>query len=136
MPLIGYFLSDNFHELIINVDHWIAFILLFLLGIKSIIESNKKTANIQGKIDIKTMLLLALATSIDALAIGITFAFLDINIVLSSIIIGFITFTTSTIGAKIGNKVGLKYKKISQILGGIILVIIGFKILFEHLNIL
>lgn len=136
MPLIGYVLSDNFHEFIINIDHWISFILLLALGIKSLKESNKEEKNIDNKMDMKTMLILAVATSIDALAVGITFAFLDINIVYSCAIIGFITFTTSIIGAKIGNKVGHKYKRISQILGGAILITMGAKILIEHLNII
>ena len=136
MPLIGYLFSNSFNEIIINIDHWIAFVILLILGIKSLIESNKNEINSNEKIDIKTMIILSFATSIDALAVGITFSFLNINIIYSCIIIGFITFTTSTIGAKIGNKVGLKYKKLSQVLGGIILIIIGFKILFEHLNIL
>ena len=134
MPLIGYILADNFHNLIINIDHWISFFLLLILGIKSILESNKKEQISNNKLDFKNMIILSIATSIDALAIGISFAFLDISIIKSCIIIGFITFTTSTLGAKIGNKVGNKYQKISQVFGGIILIIIGIKILIEHLN--
>ena len=134
MPLIGYAIASIFDDFIVNLDHWIAFLLLLMLGIKSIKERNKETTS-NNKLDIKTMLILALATSIDALAIGITFAFLDINIYYSSTIIGIITFTTSIIGVKIGNKVGQKYKSKSQILSGIMLIIIGLKILLEHLYI-
>ena len=134
MTLLGYILSNNFQDLIIKIDHWIAFILLSILGIKSIKETLSKQKEFNEKLDIKTMIILSVATSIDALAIGITFAFLDINIFYSSIIIGFITFTTSTLGAKIGNKVGIKSQKIPQLLGGIILIMIGIKILIEHLS--
>lgn len=135
MPLIGYILADNFHELIVNIDHWISFVILLILGIK-LIKENKYENQFDNNLNFKTMIILAIATSIDALAVGVTFAFLDINIINSCIIIGFITFTTSLIGAKIGSKVGIKYQKKSQLLGGLILIIIGFKILIEHLNIL
>ena len=89
-----------------------------------------------GKINFSTMILLSIATSIDALTIGVTFAFLDVNIISSIIIIGLITFILSTIGVLLGNKIGVKFKTKSQLVGGIVLILTGIKILLEHLNII
>ena len=136
MPIIGYLLGSSFENLIIKIDHWIAFILLSSIGANMIRESfiNDESNN-NDLVDIKTMLPLAIATSIDALAVGITFAFLKINILTSSLTIGITTFITSYIGVKIGNKFGTKYEAKAKLIGGIILIIMGIKILLEHLNI-
>jgi len=135
MPLIGYFLAYNLKDFIMIIDHWIAFVLLGLIGFNMIIESkNDESEVITNKIDVKTMLVLAIATSIDALAVGITFAFLNVKIFASSLLIGLMTFAISIIGVKIGNVFGNKYEKKSQIFGGIILILMGFKILIEHLT--
>lgn len=137
MPLIGYFLGSTFQNLVVNIDHWIAFILLSLIGLNMIRETLKKeNDSCNDKVDFKTMLVLAIATSIDALAIGITFAFLEVNILLAITIIGVLTFIISLIGVKLGNKFGNKYENKAGILGGIVLILIGLKILLEHLGII
>lgn len=137
MPLIGYLLGSFFQNLIISIDHWIAFILLSIIGINMIKESlSNENEECNELVDLKTMLPLALATSIDALAIGVTLAFLKVNIIIAILNIGIITFILSVIGSKLGNKVGTKFQKKSQIIGGLILIIIGLKILLEHLGIL
>lgn len=136
MPLIGYLLGTTFQNLITSVDHWIAFVLLGFIGgnmLKEAFSKDDETCN--DKVDFKTMLPLAIATSIDALAVGITFAFLKVNIVIAVLSIGIITFIMSFIGSKVGNKFGTKYEKKAQLFGGIILVLIGLKILLEHLGI-
>ena len=135
MPLIGYFLGTTFQEFISSIDHWIAFFLLAIIGgnmIKESFDNESKTAN--DKIDFKTMLFLAIATSIDALAVGITLAVLQINITFAVSIIGMITFIISILGVKIGNKFGNIFQNKTKLLGGIILILIGLKILFEHLG--
>lgn len=135
MPVIGYCLGVNFQEKIANIDHWIAFILLSAIGINMIkeITTTDNNDDKNDNVDFKTMIVLAIATSIDALAIGITFAFLKCNIYISAINIGIITFILSLIGVKIGNVFGCKYEKKAQILGGGILILLGIKILLEHL---
>ncbi len=134
MPVIGYLLGATFKDLIISIDHWIAFVLLATIGANMIREafSNDEEA-CNEQIDFKTMLPVSIATSIDALAIGITFAFLKTNIILSSSIITITTFILSFTGVKIGNKFGTKYKNKAEFLGGIILILMGIKILLEHL---
>ena len=135
MPLIGYLLGSNFQELVISVDHWIAFFLLGIIGVEMIKDSfNKDNEDGNDKIDVKTMLILSIATSIDALAVGVTFAFLETNIFPAISIIGVITFLLSFLGVKIGKKFGDKLKVKAQLMGGIILIVIGIKILLEHLN--
>lgn len=135
MPVIGYFLGVQFENLITSVDHWIAFGLLFLIGANMIREAfNDEDDKNSSKNDVKTMFLLAIATSIDALAIGVTFAFLQVNILKSVLIIGITTFVFSFAGVAIGNFFGSKYSKPASIIGGLILIIIGTKILFEHLG--
>ena len=137
MPVVGYFLGSTFESYVTNIDHWIAFILLSLIGgnmIKESFDSEDKKKN--DKIDFKTMIVLAIATSIDALAIGITFAFFEVNLLLSISIIGIITFLLSILGVKIGNKFGDKYQNKAEFVGGLILVLMGIKILLEHLGIL
>lgn len=133
MPLIGYFLGLSFEIIVTRIDHYIAFTLLTIIGISMILE---KEEEIDNKIDFKTMLLLSIATSIDALAIGVTFAFLNVNITLSILTIGIITFCLSFIGVLIGNKFGKFLKNKAQIFGGIILILTGIKILLEHLNVI
>ena len=137
MPLIGYFLGEQFESLITNIDHWIAFGLLFLIGANMIYEAFKDEENENSnKNDAKTMFLLAIATSIDALAVGVTFAFLQVNIWTSILIIGVTTFIFSFAGVAIGNFFGSKYSKPASIIGGLILILIGTKILLEHLGVL
>ena len=141
MPLIGWFLGIRFQKYITSIDHWIAFVLLALIGGKMIVEAIRdpdveEIGKKDQQLDHKEMFLLAVATSIDALAVGITFAFLDTPIVEAIVIIGLTTFFLSIIGVVVGNFFGTRYKKKAEIVGGIILVAIGVKILVEHLGIL
>lgn len=141
MPLIGWFLGIRFQQYITSIDHWIAFVLLVFIGGKMIWEAihDKDDEVIEKKdqpLDHKEMFLLAIATSIDALAVGITFAFLDTPIVEAIVIIGCTTFVLSIIGVVVGNFFGTRYKKKAEIAGGIILIFIGVKILLEHLGVL
>lgn len=137
MPAIGYFLGTTFESLVTQIDHWIAFILLGFIGINMLKEAfgkDKEEAN--DKVDFKTMIVLAIATSIDALAVGITFAFLKVKVMMATLLIGIITFGLSVIGVKIGNKFGNKYEKNAEATGGILLILMGIKILLEHLGII
>lgn len=137
MPLIGYFLGSTFSQLVINVDHWIAFVLLSIIGAKMLKDSfNKEIEKKDDSISFKNMILLAIATSIDALAIGITFAFFKIEIIKAVNIIGIETFTLSIFGVIIGNNFGNKFKNKAEFMGGVILILIGLKILFEHIGLL
>ena len=135
MPLIGYFAGTYFIQKIQNLDHWIAFVLLGVIGGKMIKDSFAKNDNKikRNPFLFTTMLLLAIATSIDALAVGITFAIFEINILKAVIITGIITFCMSLGGVKIGNIFGTKYKSKAEFIGGTVLLIIGLKILIEHL---
>ena len=136
MPVVGYLLGHTFESLITQIDHWIAFVLLVTIGAKMIFDAtSNESESCNEAVDLKTMLPLSIATSIDALAVGITLAFLKVNIFISALIIGLTTFIMSFIGVKLGNKFGSKYEKKAQIIGGIILILIGIKILLEHLNI-
>ena len=137
MPAIGYILGAQFHEAIASIDHWIAFVLLALIGgnmIHEALDNDEEEAD--ASLDVKTMFLLAVATSIDALAIGITFAFLKVNIIPAVCFIGIVTFIISFAGVKIGNVFGARYKNKAEIVGGIILILLGLKILLEHLGFL
>jgi putative Mn2+ efflux pump MntP len=136
MPLIGYFLGVQFQERIISIDHWIAFALLLLIGINMIHEAKSDCEKVDASFSFKNMTVLSIATSIDALAVGVSFAFLQINIVPAIFIIGITTFLFSFFGVKIGNLFGSKYKSKAELTGGLILIVMGFKILFEHLGIL
>ncbi len=136
MPLIGYVLGVGFEDKIKSLDHWIAFILLVFIGINMIKEAFETKEESNDKIDFKTMIILAIATSIDALAVGVTFAFLNVNIMLAISLIGIITFIISMIGVKIGNVFGDKYETKAELAGGFILIFLGVKILLEHLGIL
>ena len=134
MPFIGYILGVSFKDKICSIDHWVAFILLGVIGLNMIKEAISKDNEKQNdSIKFKDMLILAVATSIDALAIGITFAFLKVNIWLAMSLIGIITFIISVAGVKIGNIFGDKYEKKAEFVGGIILILLGTKILIEHL---
>ena len=134
MPLIGYLLGVRFQSAITSIDHWVAFVLLVGIGANMIREAmSKEKEKASDSIKVKDMLILAIATSIDALAIGITFAFLEVNITLAVSLIGIITFIISVIGVKIGNIFGDKYEKKAELAGGIILIGLGIKILIEHL---
>ena len=137
MPVLGYFLGAQFKEKITAVDHWIAFVLLGFIGINMIRESmEKEEVCPSAGVDPKTMFPLAVATSIDALAVGVTFAFLDVNIAAAAGFIGVTTFIFSAAGVKVGNVFGSRYKSKAELAGGIILVLQGIKILLEHLGIL
>ena len=138
MPVIGYFLGAQFEDFIDSYAHWIAFGLLFLIGANMIREalSKKEEESTNGALDFKTMLLLAIATSIDALAVGVSFACIQVKLWSSVLIIGLTTFVFSVLGVKIGNVFGSKYEKSAGIIGGIILILIGLKILLEHLGII
>lgn len=139
MPLIGYMLGIQFKDIISSIDHWIAFGLLGIIGLNMIREARHQEEDIYQSIDESNemspqkMLILAVATSIDALAIGVTFAFLNVNIISAVSIIGTITFFMSALGIKIGNIFGSKYKSKAEFAGGFILILLGIKILAEHL---
>lgn len=137
MPLIGYFLGSFFADMITKYAHWIAFALLLFLGVKMIKEAlSDGDESVSAAMDAKTMLMLAIATSIDALAVGVTFAFLQVMIIPAVSFIGVITFVCSAIGVKIGSIFGAKYKSKAEICGGAILIIIGIKIVLDGLGIL
>lgn len=137
MPAIGYFLGVQFRDKITAIDHWIAFILLGLIGANMIKEACSGDCEEENdSLDIKTMFLLAVATSIDALAVGITFAFLNVRLLSAVSFIGVTTFALSAIGVKIGNVFGTRYKAKAELAGGVILILLGLKILLEHLGIL
>ena len=138
MPTLGYLLGTTFERYITSVDHWVAFVLLCLIGGNMLKEAfAKEEKEESASFDFKSMLLLAVATSIDALAVGITFALLpDVNIFSAVGLIGSITFCLSAVGLKVGNIFGLKYKSKAEIVGGIILILIGVKILLEHLGVI
>lgn len=136
MPLIGYVLGVGFEDKIKSLDHWIAFVLLVFIGMNMIKEAFEIKEESNDKIDFKTMIILGIATSIDALAVGVTFAFLNVNIMLAISLIGIITFIISMIGVKIGNVFGDKYETKAELAGGFILIFLGAKILLEHLGIL
>lgn len=141
MPTLGYLLGTTFERYITSVDHWVAFVLLCLIGGSMLKEGLAKEEEEKGEeregFDFKSMLLLAVATSIDALAVGITFALLpDVNIFSAVGLIGTITFCLSAVGLKVGNIFGLKYKSKAEVVGGVILILIGVKILLEHLGVI
>ncbi len=136
MPILGYFSGIIFRKAIITFNYWIAFIILIIIGIRMIYESVKQDEGIKEKPDynnIKMLLMLAFATSIDAFAVGITFAFLNVNLVYIIIVIGIITFIMSIIGFIIGDRIGKYAGKSAEIIGGIVLIIIGIKIFVENI---
>ena len=135
MPALGYFLGDRFAALLTKFGPWIAFVLLVLIGLSMIKESREEAENLNDSFSFKTMLPLAVATSIDALAVGVTFAFLQVKIVPAISFIGATTFILSAIGIRIGNIFGAKYKSKAELVGGIVLILMGVKILLEHLGV-
>ena len=135
MPLIGYLLGSQLEEAIVSIDHWVAFVLLGLIGFNMIKESREEGCEtMDSSFGVKAMIPLAVATSIDALAVGVTFAFLHVNIFWAVLFIGVITFTLSSIGVKVGNVFGVKFKSKAEFAGGVILILMGTKILLEHLG--
>ena len=137
MPLIGWFCASRFYHLIESYDHWIAFGLLFILGVRMIKESFKDEEHPHfDPTRMKNILTLAVATSIDALAVGVSFAFMRVQIGWAVTFIGVITFVLSVIGVKVGNVFGMKYKSKAELFGGIVLILMGCKILLEHLGFL
>ena len=137
MPLIGWAVGKQFADLVTSVSHWIAFGLLVFIGGKMLIEAIKDGGDeeVPEGLDYKELLVLAVATSIDALAVGVVFAFENVNIVPSVLIIGVVTFVLSVIGVAVGNRFGAKYNKRAQIAGGVILILLGAKILLEGLGV-
>lgn len=137
MPLIGYFLGSMFADMVTKYTHWVAFVLLVLIGANMIKEAfGKDEDDMDSAMDVKSMFLLAIATSIDALAVGVTFAFMKVNIIVAVLFIGVITFLCSAVGVKIGSVFGTKFKSKAELLGGAVLVIIGIKILLEGLGVI
>lgn len=137
MPTLGYFLGSLFEQYITAVDHWVAFILLGLIGVNMIRESrSSEEEEVDASFAFKPMLLMAIATSIDALAAGIPLPSLDVNIVMAAGFIGACTFILSAIGVKVGNLFGARFKSAAELVGGVILVLLGVQILLEHLNLL
>ena len=135
MPAAGYFLGIRFKDGITAIDHWIAFMLLSIIGINMIKESfaSCESEELDPSVDFKTMTILAVATSIDALAVGVTFAFLQVEILPAISFIGCTTFLLSGIGVKVGTVFGCRYKAKAEIFGGTVLILMGCKILIEHL---
>ena len=142
MPLIGFYLGILFAEAIVAIDHWVAFVLLGIIGVNMLKEAFGKDCGCEGEelnadLSVRTMFPMAIATSIDALAVGISLAMAgNVNIWLSILLIGLTTFTTSAFGVKIGSVFGDKFEKKAQMAGGLILILLGTKILLEHLGIL
>ncbi len=136
MPLIGYLLGSIFADKITMYSHWIAFILLVIIGINMIREAFGEEEKMDSNMGISTMFLLAVATSIDALAVGVSFAFLNVNIIYAVTFIGITTFVCSAAGIKTGSIFGEKYKSKAEVCGGVILIFIGLKILLDGLGIL
>ena len=133
MPLIGFYVGIHFSDLVSSVDHWIAFVLLAIIGFGMVKESRDKDCDdIDPDFSFRTMLAMAVATSIDALAIGVSLAFLKVDIWMSVLIIGITTGLFSMLGINIGNVFGSRYKSTAELVGGIILILMGVKILVEH----
>ena len=133
MPVIGWLLGKQFESLIKSFDHWIAFVLLALIGANMIREAFSDDEKQSDSFSPKTMLPLAVATSIDALAVGVTFAFLDVSIVPAALCIGVTTFVLSAAGIRAGSVFGARFQSKAEIAGGIVLILMGIKILIEHL---
>ncbi len=136
MPLIGYILGVQFSSYIERFDHWIAFVLLSIIGINMLKEAREASEELNNSFSYSAMLPLAVATSIDALAVGVSFAFLKVDVAPAVLFIGVITFILSALGIKIGNVFGAKYKSKAECFGGIVLILMGLKILLEHLGII
>jgi putative Mn2+ efflux pump MntP len=137
MPAIGYFLGSFFTVFINKYSHWVAFILLLIIGGNMIKEAlSKEEEEVDASMTIKSMFILAIATSIDALAVGVTFACMKVQIVWAVLFIGVVTFTLSAVGVKVGSLFGMKYKSKAELFGGMVLILIGLKILLQGLGII
>ncbi|WP_315115002.1 manganese efflux pump MntP family protein [uncultured Clostridium sp.] len=139
MPLLGWLVGINFQNYITKFDHWIAFLLLAFIGGKMIYETLKSDDDCQtekAELCNKTLFILAIATSIDALAVGVSFAFFEVSIIQSILIIGIVTFIICFMGVYLGKKFGCLLKKNAELIGGIVLMMIGFKIFAEHTNLI
>ena len=136
MPLAGYLLGSRFQSMIQRVDHWIAFVLLALIGANMVRESQGEAEHLDDSFTPGTMIPLAVATSIDTLAVGVTFAFLNVRIIPAAALIGVTTFALSAIGMRLGNVFGARYQARAELAGGIVLILMGVKILLEHTGIL
>ena len=142
MPLAGWALGAQFEKFITPVDHWIAFALLAIIGSKMLWDAFREgdsegaSCPIDGKLDVRELAMLAVATSIDALAVGITFAFLRVDIVVSAGLIGATTFALALAGVAVGQRFGARYEKLATVTGGVVLILIGLKILLEHLGVI
>lgn len=136
MPLIGYFLGSSFYSLIAGVDHWISFGLLLIIGINMIRESRELSCPVDASFSPRVMFPLAIADSIDALAVGVTFAFQEVSILPAVALIGLTTFLLSCAGVKIGNVFGSRYKSKAELAGGIVLIAIGCTVLLRDLGIM
>ena len=136
MPALGYLLGSQFQSVIVKVDHWIAFLLLSIIGINMVRESREESEDVDCSFSFRSMLPLALATSIDALAVGVTFAFLQVDILPAITFIGLTTFLLSAAGVQVGALFGARFRGKAELAGGLILMLMGIKILLEHLGIL
>lgn len=136
MPLLGWLLGVQFQNMITSIDHWIAFVLLTIIGVNMIRESRGQEEEVDCSFTPRAMLPLAVATSIDALAVGVTFAFLKVLILPAVTFIGVTTFLLSAIGVRVGAVFGARFRSSAELAGGVILVLMGLKILLEHLGIL
>ncbi|RDB61258.1 hypothetical protein C1878_12290 [Gordonibacter sp. 28C] len=141
MPLAGWALGTQFEQYITPVDHWIAFVLLAFIGGKMLWDAfrggeEELSCPADGKLDLRELVMLSVATSIDALAVGITFAFLRVDIVSSVALIGVTTFVLSLAGVAVGHRFGARYEKTATVVGGVVLILIGTKILLEHLGVI
>lgn len=142
MPLIGWALGSQLTSLIEPVDHWIAFILLVFIGGKMLRDAFRGDDGCETcgcaeeKLDMRELLMMAVATSIDALAVGVTFAFLGVNVMAAVVVIGVTTFALSFVGVVVGNRFGARFEKPATVAGGVVLVLIGLKILLEHLGVI
>lgn len=135
MPVIGYMAGKSLTAMISDYDHWIAFILLLFIGI-SMIRESRGDKKVSSDFGFKGMIIMAIATSIDALAVGVTLAFLNVNIIFAASVIGIITAVLSCTGVMLGNVIGKKYGNTAEMIGGIVLIALGIKILLEHLGVL
>ena len=136
MPTLGFWLADKFQHLITSVSHWIAFALLVLIGANMIKESFEESEELDDSFGFRTMLPLAVATSIDAMAVGVSFALIEVDIIPAALIIGCTTFVLSAIGLKIGNIFGTKYKSKAELVGGVVLILMGIELVLEHYGII
>lgn len=141
MPLVGYLLAYNFASYVTAISHWIAFVLLLFIGAKMLLDAlrDKEPDEVEedeARLDLKELLMLAIATSIDALAMGVSFAFLGLDILSAIALIGLTTFVISFGGVAVGNQFGSRYEKPSTIIGGVVLILIGIKVVLEHYGLL